>query len=154
MQKLTPLPSQYAAGAGLLGSTLAATGLYLYQCRLIYPSYVPDGSRKSESILESCSLMFLSSNCDAALELSRADPRPVVPTPIDVALAYEDVKMTTSDGVRIRGFVIPARRSQVSTPDLKAMSPGERKTVAEKEVGDWIVEMGDEKAVEVRADLV
>lgn len=39
------LTGQYTAGAGLIGSTLIATGLYLFQCRLIYPSYVPQGSR-------------------------------------------------------------------------------------------------------------
>ncbi|ORX40152.1 Alpha/Beta hydrolase protein [Kockovaella imperatae] len=109
---------KYAAGFGLAGSTIAATGLYLYQCKLIYPSYVPEGSRK------------------------------IVPTPKDVALPYEDVKLTTSDGVKIRAYVIPARRKQISTEDLKMASPSARKEIAEKEVADWTEEMGQDEAIE------
>ena len=52
--ELTWFGLQYAAGAGLVGSTLAATGLYIFQCRLIYPSYVPEGSRKSELMCLRC----------------------------------------------------------------------------------------------------
>ena len=76
-----------------------------------------------------------------------------MPTPKDVALPYEDIKMTTDDGVQIRGYIIPARRRQISTDQLKAMSPIQRKEVAEKEVAEWAEEMGDEKAVEVGVEL-
>ena len=110
---------QYVAGAGLLGSTIAATALYVFQCRLIYPSYVPEGSRK------------------------------IVPTPKQVGLPYEDVTLTTSDGVEIKGYVIPARRNQVSTETLKELKRAEQQAIAEKEVADWTKEMETDEAIDV-----
>ena len=77
-----------------------------------------------------------------------------VPTPIDVGLPYEDVTLTTSDLLKIRGYVIPARRTFISTPEIQAMSAKERKERAEKEAEAWTAEMGTDEAINVSHDVV
>lgn len=72
-----------------------------------------------------------------------------VPTPADVGLPYEDVTITTSDKVRIKGYVIPARRTYISTPEIQAMSPQERVKRSAEETEKWAEEIGTEEAIKV-----
>lgn len=72
-----------------------------------------------------------------------------MPKPTAVGLPYEDVTITTHDGVKIKGYVIPARRRFIPTHELQSMSSTERKERGEKEVEAWTEEMGNEDALEV-----
>ena len=72
-----------------------------------------------------------------------------VPKPTDVGLPYEDVTLTTSDGLKLKAYVIPARRRFIPTHEMQAMSSKERKERAEKEVEAWAEEMGGDDALEV-----
>jgi hypothetical protein len=76
----------------------------------------------------------------------------VVPTPADVGLPYEDVTITTSDNLKVKGYVIPARRTYISTPEIQKMSPAERKEKAELETQKWAEEIGTEEAIKVCVD--
>jgi hypothetical protein len=73
-----------------------------------------------------------------------------VPSPGEVGLPFEDVEITTSDNVKIKGFVIPARRSHIPTAALQHMSQKERKEASEKELAKWPEERQTLDAVEVR----
>lgn len=72
-----------------------------------------------------------------------------VPTPADVGLPYEDVTITTSDKVKVKGYVIPARRTYISTPEIQRMSPEERVKRAAEETEKWAEEVGTDEAVKV-----
>jgi len=72
-----------------------------------------------------------------------------VPKPTAVGLPYEDVTLTTPDGVKLKAYVIPVRRHFISTHDMQTMSSKERKERTEKEVEVWAQEMGKEDALEV-----
>ena len=77
-----------------------------------------------------------------------------MPKPTAVGLPYEDVTLTTPDHVKIKAYVIPARRRFVPTEELQAMSAKERKERGEKEIEAWAEEMGKEDAIEVGADAL
>lgn len=68
-----------------------------------------------------------------------------------VGLPYEDVTITTSDKVKLTAYVIPARRTFISTAELKSMNEAQRKAAAEKEIERWTKEMAEDDAVEVSA---
>ncbi|KAK8858520.1 hypothetical protein IAR55_002747 [Kwoniella newhampshirensis] len=110
--------AKYAFGASVAATTLAAGGLWYFQRALIYPSYVPDGSRK------------------------------IVPKPIEIGCPYEDVSLTCPDGVKVRAYVIPARIKPLSAQEIRSMGTEERKERASKEMEIWAEEMGNEKATE------
>lgn len=76
----------------------------------------------------------------------------VVPKPIEVGCPYEDVTLTCSDGVKIKAYVIMARRKPLMMSELRGLSPAERKEKAQMEMEAWAQEMGDEKAIEVSQD--
>ncbi|RSH89329.1 hypothetical protein EHS25_002441 [Saitozyma podzolica] len=108
----------YAAGASFAGLGLAAGGLWYFQRTLIYPAYAPSGSRQN------------------------------VPKPTVVGLPYEDVTLTTPDNLRIKAYVIPARKHFVSTVELQQMGKEERKKRMDQEIESWAEEMGKEDAAE------
>jgi hypothetical protein len=64
-------------------------------------------------------------------------------------LAYEDVTLTTSDNVKLKAYVIPARRRNTSLDDMRGMTMKQREQIGEKAVEEWMAEMGKEDAVEV-----
>lgn len=73
-----------------------------------------------------------------------------VAKPSLVGLPYEDVTITTSDHVKIKAYVIPARRNFISTAELKEMNEEQRKAAVQREIERWTKEMGEDDAVEVR----
>ncbi|WVQ80722.1 hypothetical protein IAT38_002827 [Cryptococcus sp. DSM 104549] len=109
--------AKYAFGGSLTLATLAAGGLWYFQRHLIYPAYVPEGSRK------------------------------FVPKPIEVGLPYEDVTLTCPDGVKVKAYVILARRKTMSTAEYKKMTYRERDEWGQREMQVWADEMGDEKTI-------
>jgi len=64
-------------------------------------------------------------------------------------LPYEDVTITTQDGLKLKAYVIPARKQFISTHEMQTMSSEERKERADKEVEAWMEEMGKEDALDV-----
>jgi hypothetical protein len=72
-----------------------------------------------------------------------------VPKPTVVGLPYEDVTLTTPDNLRIKAYVIPARKHFVSTVELQQMGKEERKKRMDQEIESWAEEMGKEDAAEV-----
>ncbi|TYJ58915.1 hypothetical protein B9479_000348 [Cryptococcus floricola] len=109
--------AKYALGTSAVGVTIALGGLWYFQRKLIYPSNLPEGART------------------------------VVPKPIDVGCPYEDVTLTTSDGINIKAYVIPARRHPLSMSDIRALKKEDRRARAEEEMIKWAAEMGDEKSI-------
>ncbi|OXG18939.1 BEM46 family protein [Cryptococcus neoformans Tu401-1] len=110
--------AKYALGASVTATILAIGGLWYFQRSLIYPSGFPEGSRI------------------------------VVPKPIEVGCPYEDVTLTCSDGVKIKAYVIMARRKPLMVSELRGLSLAERKERAQMEMEAWAQEMSDEKAIE------
>lgn len=62
---------------------------------------------------------------------------------------YEDVTLTCSDGIKIKAYVIMARKKPLMLSELRGLTPTERKERAQYEMEAWTQEMGDEKAIEV-----
>ncbi|WWD09875.1 hypothetical protein V865_008004 [Kwoniella europaea PYCC6329] len=110
--------AKYLFGASVAATTLAAGGLWFFQRHLIYPSYVPEGSRK------------------------------LVPRPIELGMPYEDITLTTRDKVKIKAYVIPARRNPVVADQLRSLNHKQRMELGDREMEKWLEEMGDEKAIE------
>lgn len=82
---------------------------------------------------------------DAELTLLAAD----VPRPTALGMAYEDVTLTTSDSVKIKAYVIPARQDVKSRETMMGLSPAERDELGKQAMEDWIQEMGKDDVVEV-----
>jgi hypothetical protein len=74
---------------------------------------------------------------------------PVVPKPTQLGMPYEDITIITPDKVRIKAYIIPARRHSIPKEEWAGMSAQERKEVGEKVMRDWGQEMGDDEAIEV-----
>jgi hypothetical protein len=90
LSSLLPHPSTVArVAASAAGVVLASAGsaLYLFQNRLIYPANLPEGSRKD------------------------------VPTPDQYGLPFEDVELTTPDGIKIKAFLMLYERDGVKASD-------------------------------------
>lgn len=64
-------------------------------------------------------------------------------------MAYEDITLTTSDAVKIKAYLIPARRGVNSREKLYGLSASEREDLGKQAMDDWVKEMADEDAVEV-----
>lgn len=62
---------------------------------------------------------------------------------------YEDVTLTCSDGIKIKAYVIMARKKPLMLSELRGLTPTERKERAQYEMEAWAQEMGDEKAIGV-----
>lgn len=72
-----------------------------------------------------------------------------VPTPIEAGLPYEEVKLTTPDGLTIRGYVIPARRNPVPLSELRGLSSSAIAQRGTAEQVAWMTEKDTEGAIEV-----
>ena len=57
--------------------------------------------------------------------------------------------MTTSDNLKIKGYVIPVRKEYITTLDIQRMSPQERVLKAKEEMDKWSAEIGTEEAIKV-----
>lgn len=68
--------------------------------------------------------------------------------PSDIGLPYEDVSLNTADSVKIKAYVIPARRRPVQLSEWRVLSKQEQKARSVKEIDDWTREMGEDDAVE------
>jgi hypothetical protein len=73
----------------------------------------------------------------------------VVPRPTDAGLPYEDVTITTPDSVRIKGYVIPARRRVVPLHELRGLDAKGMRERGAVEQEAWQAEKESEDAVEV-----
>lgn len=71
-----------------------------------------------------------------------------VPTPDQIGLPFEDIYLTTSDGLKLHAYLIPARRRPATLQELQSLSHEGRRARMKKEVDDWVEEMGKEDAVE------
>ena len=65
-------------------------------------------------------------------------------------MAYEDVTLTTSDSVKIKAYVIPARQNVKSREAMMGLSSAERDELGKQAMDDWVQEMGQDDAIEVR----
>ncbi|WWC69226.1 uncharacterized protein I206_103163 [Kwoniella pini CBS 10737] len=110
--------AKYLFGTSVAVTSLAAGGLWFFQRHLIYPAYVPEGSRKN------------------------------VPRPIEIGMPYEDVTLTTRDKVKIKAYLIPARQNPVQTEQLRHLTHKQREELGAKEMEKWLEEIGDEKSIE------
>ncbi|BEJ17657.1 hypothetical protein CspHIS471_0610580 [Cutaneotrichosporon sp. HIS471] len=84
--------AKYGLGVTLTIPVFLAGALWYFQRRLIYPADFPEGSRT------------------------------MVPKPTEAALPYEDVTLTTPDGLRIKAFMIPARQRVVPLHELRGLN--------------------------------
>lgn len=64
-------------------------------------------------------------------------------------MAYEDVTLLTSDSVKIKAYVIPARRNIKSREEIMGMSPAERDVLGKEAMEEWVKEMGEDETIEV-----
>jgi hypothetical protein len=64
-------------------------------------------------------------------------------------MAYEDITLTTSDSVRIKAYVIPARHNTKSRTEMMGLSPSQREQVGKEAMDEWVKEMGEDDALEV-----
>lgn len=72
-----------------------------------------------------------------------------MPTPADFVLPYEDVTLTTPDGLKIKGYVIPARKTFMSSVEVNSMSMTDRKLKGAEEVEKWAQDMGTQEVIDV-----
>jgi hypothetical protein len=61
--------------------------------------------------------------------------------------------MTTSDGVKIKGYVIPARKTFVSSIEVNSMSMADRKRRGAEETEKWAKEIETQEAIDVSCRL-
>ena len=73
---------------GLTGVIL----LYIYQCKLIYPASVPEGSR--ENVRKERALTRLSNLYEQ------------VATPSDYGMEYTDITLKTRDNIKLKSYII------------------------------------------------
>lgn len=128
-----PPNTQYTLGASLSIPVVLAGALWVFQRRLIYPADFPEGSRKRTS----CAGVYT--------QLTGID----VPRPTDAGLPYEDVTITTPDKVRIKAYVIPARRRVVPLESLRGLSAAQMRELGKGENEAWDEVKDTEDAIEV-----
>ncbi|GMK57417.1 hypothetical protein CspeluHIS016_0402510 [Cutaneotrichosporon spelunceum] len=109
---------KYGLGVAATLPVLLAGALWYFQRQLIYPADFPEGSRTQ------------------------------VPQPTDAALPFEDVALTTPDGVRLRAYVIPARTRVVPLHELRGLSAAELTARGETELAAWDAVKRNPDAVE------
>jgi len=80
------------------------------------------------------------------LQLTETD----VPVPTMIGLPYEDVTLTTSDHVKIKAYVIPARRRPILLAEMQKMTTADMVDRGKKEMEVWAKEIAEEDAVVVR----
>lgn len=64
-------------------------------------------------------------------------------------MAYEDVTLLTSDSIKIKAYVIPARRNIKSKEEMMGMSPAQRDELGKEAMDEWVKEMGEDETIEV-----
>lgn len=64
-------------------------------------------------------------------------------------MAYEDVTLTTTDNLKIKAYMIPARRNVKSREEMMGLSAGQREEVGKEALQEWVKEMGEDDAFEV-----
>ena len=64
-------------------------------------------------------------------------------------MAYEDITLTTSDSIKIKAYVIPARKNTKSRQEMMGLSPSQREEVGKEAMDEWVKEMGEDDALEV-----
>jgi hypothetical protein len=64
-------------------------------------------------------------------------------------MAYEDITLTTSDSIKIKAYVIPARRNVKSREEMMGLSASQREEVGKEAMDEWVKEMGDDDEIEV-----
>lgn len=64
-------------------------------------------------------------------------------------MAYEDVTLLTSDSVKIKAYVIPARRNIKSKEQMMEMTPAQRDELGKEAMKEWVKEMGEDQTIEV-----
>lgn len=64
-------------------------------------------------------------------------------------LPYEDVTLTTPDGLKIKGYVIPARKTFVPSMEVNSMGMADRKKRGLEETEKWAEEIGTQEAIDV-----
>ncbi|WOO77310.1 Protein bem46 [Vanrija pseudolonga] len=109
---------KYTLGLSLSIPVVLAGALWVFQRRLIYPADFPEGSRKH------------------------------VPRPTDAGLPYEDVTITTPDKVRIKAYVIPARKRVVPLESLRGLSAVQMRELGKGENEAWEEVKDTEDAIE------
>lgn len=70
-----------------------------------------------------------------------------MPIPTDAGLPFEDVTLTTSDGLRLKAYFIPARERVVPLHELKGLQPAQMRERGEAEMRAWN-EIKDDKGPE------
>ncbi len=95
------LAPQYLAASSAVLTATAAVGLWWYQCHLIYPAYIPQGARTSAP-QSFPALASATHTCPTLYPLA-------VPLPTEFGMPYQDLTLTTPDGVRIRAYLLLAR---------------------------------------------
>jgi hypothetical protein len=64
-------------------------------------------------------------------------------------MAYEDITLTTSDNVKIKAYMIPARKNVLSKSEMMSMSATQREEAGEKAMAEWNQEKVNDDALEV-----
>lgn len=64
-------------------------------------------------------------------------------------MPYEDITLTTSDGLKVKAYFIPARRNPRGTWEIQSLPKGEQKAAMDKEVEDWEEEGKRPEAIKV-----
>jgi hypothetical protein len=64
-------------------------------------------------------------------------------------MAYEDITLTTSDNVKIKAYMIPARKNVLSKSEMMSMSATQREEAGEKAMAEWNKEKINDDALEV-----
>ncbi|CEQ41666.1 SPOSA6832_03394 [Sporobolomyces salmonicolor] len=98
-----------AATLAVSGAT-AGTALYLAQTRLIYPANFPQGALLLPARSPSCPHLLIRLR-------SHAGSRQNVPTPDQFGMPYEELTLTTPDGVRVKAFLMLHDRDGVDPSD-------------------------------------
>ncbi|KLT44985.1 alpha/beta-hydrolase [Cutaneotrichosporon oleaginosum] len=109
---------KYGFGVTITIPVVLAGALWWFQRRLIYPADFPEGSRT------------------------------MVPKPTDAAMPYEDVTLTTPDGLKIRAYVIPARERIVALHELRGLDSAKLKQRGMEEAAAWDAVKDTSEAVE------
>lgn len=65
-------------------------------------------------------------------------------------MAYEDITLQTSDKLKIKAYFIPARKNVKSREEMKGLSASQREEVGKEALEEWVKEMGEDDAFEVR----
>lgn len=74
----------------------------------------------------------------------------VVPKPTDAGMPFDDITLTTPDGLKLKAYVIPARQRVVPLNELRGMSQRQMAERGQSETVSWELEKGTKAAMDVR----